>query len=380
MTRHSVSKPELEGKDVHMQTIMYKSPLHQTVSTTPTDYWNDSCSIEELSYAIEHGAVGATSNPTIVLGVLKKEMHLWRERIGEIIAENPTAGEEEITWQLVEEIAVKAAELLLPVFEREQGLKGRLSIQTNPAFYRNAEAITRQAVHFNSLAPNLQVKIPVTHAGIQAIEEATYQGVNINATVCFTVPQSLAVAEAVERGLNRRQAEGLPVEGMSPVCTIMIGRLDDWMHVLEKRDKILLTPGVADWAGIACIKKAYAIYAERGYRTRLLAAAYRHHMHWSELIGGDIVLTIPYEWQKLFNNSDIEVKERFHQPVAPEIVSTLLEKFPDFRRAYEADGLTTREFDTFGPTVRTLRSFISSYHDLVALVRDFMLPNPDIKQ
>ena len=52
----------------------YKSPLHQTVSTTKTDLWNDSCSTKELAYAIEHGAVGATSNPTIVLNVLKEEL------------------------------------------------------------------------------------------------------------------------------------------------------------------------------------------------------------------------------------------------------------------------------------------------------------------
>ncbi|MCB0136039.1 MAG: transaldolase, partial [Caldilineaceae bacterium] len=66
------------------------SPLLQTVSTTPTDYWNDSCSIEELTYAIGHGAVGATTNPNIVLNVLNKEMHLWEDRIRAIIAENPT--------------------------------------------------------------------------------------------------------------------------------------------------------------------------------------------------------------------------------------------------------------------------------------------------
>jgi transaldolase len=60
-------------------------------------------------------------------------------------------------------------------------------------------------------------------------------------------------------------------------------------------------------------------------------------------------------------------------------VDTLYSHFADFRRAYDADGLTIDEFDTFGPTVRTLRTFISSYHDLVAVVRDFMLPNPDVK-
>ncbi|HEX9018602.1 MAG TPA: transaldolase family protein [Anaerolineaceae bacterium] len=362
-----------------MEGITYKSPLYQTVTTTKTDYWNDSCSIEELTYAIDNGAVGATSNPTIVLNVLKKEMPLWKERIFQIIRENPTWTEEDITWKLIEEMAVKGAQMLQPVFEREQGRKGRLSIQTNPQFYRDPEAIVEQAVHFSQLAPNMQVKIPVTRAGVQAIEEATFRGVNINATVCFCVPQALAVGEAVERGLRRRAAAGARVDSMHPVCTIMIGRLDDWIHLLEKRDSIIVTPGYPDWAGIACLKKAYAIFQERGYHARLLAAAYRHHMHWSELIGGDIVMTIPYEWQKLFNASEVEVKERFQNPVPAEIVDTLYHLFPDFRRAYDADGMTVEEFDSFGPTARTLRAFISSYHDLVAMVRDFMLPNPDGK-
>ena len=354
-----------------------KSPLHETVSTTATDYWNDSCSLEELSYAIANGAVGATSNPTIVLEVLNKEMQLWRERIAEMIAERPIATEDELTWQLIEEMAVKASELLRPVFERESGRKGRLSIQTNPKYYRDSARITEQAVRFAALAPNMQVKAPVTRAGVQAIEEATAVGVNINATVCFTVPQALAVAEAVERGLRRREQKGGDTSAMTPVCTIMVGRLDDWLQVHAEKERILLTPGVVNWAGIACIKKAYAIYQERGYRTRLLAAAYRHHLHWSELIGGDIVLTIPYKWQQLFNASDIEVVPRFDDEVSPEIISELYEKLPDFRRAYDADGMTVEEFNSFGATARTLRSFIGSYQDLVAVTRDFMVPNPD---
>jgi len=358
-------------------TDQFKSPLHQTVSTTATDFWNDSCSVEELTYAIEHGAVGATSNPTIVLNVLNQEMHLWKDRLRQIIDENPEWSEVEITWKVFEEIGVKGAEQLLPVFQREEGKKGRLSIQTNPANYRNAKAIAQQAVHFDSLSPNIQVKAPVTQAGIQAIEQATYQGVNINATVCFTVPQALAVGEAVERGLNRREKEGKSVEKMSPVCTIMVGRMDDWLKVVAKKESIIVTPGYLDWAGIACMKKAYGIYKSRGYRTRLLAAAYRHHMHWSEFIGGDIILTIPYEWQLLFNKSDIEIRERMDDPVPAQIVETLYTHFEDFRRGYDEDGLRMEEFDTYGATVRTLRGFIASLHDLQSLIRDFILPDPD---
>ena len=354
-----------------------KSPLHETVTTTATDYWNDSCSVEELTYAIANGAVGATSNPTIVGEVLKKEMHLWRDRIAELIATNPTANEDDLTWLLIEEMAVKGASLLLPVFEREGGRKGRLSIQTNPKLYRDAARITEQAIHFAALAPNMQVKAPVTRAGVDALERMTAAGVNVNATVCFTVPQALAVGEAVERGLRRREEAGEDVSGMTPVCTIMVGRLDDWLQVYADREGILLTPGSVNWSGIACIKKAYGIFQERGYRARLLAAAYRHHLHWSELIGGDIVLTIPYKWQRLFNAADIVVEPRFEHEVPAQIVSELYEKLPDFRRAYDADGMTVDEFDGFGATVRTLRQFIGSYQDLVAVLRDFMLPNPD---
>jgi transaldolase len=357
----------------------YRSPLHQMAMTTATDFWNDSCSIEELTYAIENGAVGATTNPTIVGEVLKKEMPAWRTRIAAIIAENPTSTEDDITWRLNEEMAVGAAELLLPVFEREDGLKGRLSIQTNPKFYRSASRIVEQGLRFAKLAPNIQVKVPATAAGIDAIEELTAEGVSVNATVCFTVPQALAVAEAVERGLRRALADGVDVTAMSPVCTIMVGRLDDWMAVLVARDAIAIDPGSVQWAGIACIKHAYSLYRKRGYRARLLAAAYRHHLHWSELIGGDIVMTIPYRWQKLINASDIPVVERMDDPVSEKILSDLHRRLPDFRRAFAADGMEVGEFDSFGATARTLRQFIGSYQELVAAVREFVTPNPDTK-
>jgi len=357
---------------------VYKSKLHETVSTSPTDYWNDSCSIEELTYAIENGAVGATTNPTIVVNVLKKEMHLWEQRIHQIIAENPTWSEVEVTWKLIEEMAVRGAGLLKPAFDREKGKKGRLSIQTNPQLYRNARGIADHAIYFSTLAPNMQVKAPVTSAGVKAIEEATYHGVSINATVCFTVPQALAVAEAMERGLNRRSAEGKSIAEMSPVCTIMVGRTDDWMKVTAKRDGIDIDPAYLDWAGIACLKRAYGIFKEKGYRARLLAAAYRHLGHWSEFIGGDIILTIPYEWQLKINASDIAVRPRMAEPVDPVILDALLTKVPEFRKSYEPDGLTIAQFDTYGATVRTLRGFISSYHELQGVVREFMLPNPDL--
>lgn len=361
----------------HTVASSYKSPLHEMTQTTPTCLWNDSASLQELSYSIENGAVGATCNPVIVVGVLRKEIAAWKPRIQELIEQFPTATQDIIAWRVVREISVKAAALLKPIFNEQRGRNGRLSIQTDPRLFRDRQAIVKQAIEFDALAPNMIVKIPVTRAGIPAIEEATYRGISINATVCFTLPQCIAVAEAVERGLKRREHEGKNISSMGSVCTIMVGRLDDWLKVLLEKNNIAIDPGYLEWAGVAVFKKTYQLFQERGYRLRLLSAAFRNHMHWSEFIGGDVVISPPYSWQVRFNASDIQVHPRINKPVSKEIVETLLAKFPDFGRAYNENGLALEEFDSFGPTRRTLRQFIHACHELDALVLDCLVPNPD---
>jgi transaldolase len=306
------------------------------------------------------------------------EMGFWSGRIRELMErEMPAATEDEIGWRVIEEMSRKGAQLLAPIFEAHRGRNGRLSIQTDPRMYRNTEAIVEQATRFSELAPNMIVKIPVTRAGIPAIEEATYRGISINATVSFSLPQCVAVAEAVERGLRRREREGKDVATMGPVCTIMVGRLDDWLKVVMEKEKISTDPGYLEWAGVAVFKKTYALFRERGYRIRLLSAAFRNHMHWSEFIGGDVVISPPCVWQRRYNTSDIPVISRIHTPVDGRIVEDLLKRFPDFRRAWSEDGLTPEEFDSYGPTVRTLRQFNAACTDLAVIVRELMLPNPD---
>src|ERR1700721_4540445 len=295
--------------------VGYKSPLHEMTQTTPTCLWNDSAAQAELTYSLVHGGTGATCNPVIVLDVLKKEAQLWNPRILALAKEMPTATEDQIAWRLVEEISATRAKLLRPIFEKQNGKNGRLSIQTDPRFYRDSAAMVQQAVRFGELAPNMIVKIAVTQAGLAAIEEATSRGISINATVSLTLPQCIVVAEAVERGLQRREKEKKDISTMGPVCTIMVGRLDDWLKVVAERQNITTDPGYLEWAGVAVFKKAYKIFRERGYRIRLLSAAFRNHMHWSELIGGDVVISPPYSWQVRFNASDFGVRPRTHTPV-----------------------------------------------------------------
>lgn len=352
----------------------YNSLLQEMAETTDTDYWNDSCAISELEYAIPKGAVGATTNPVIVLNVLKKEFDFWEDRILEIINDNPTFDEDEVAWQLIEEMAVRGAELLLPVFKKENGLKGRISIQTNAKFYRDTRRMVDQAVKFDKLAPNMQVKMPATAAGIKAIEEATYRGVNINATVCFTVPQAVAVGEAVERGLKRRESEGKDIKGMTPVCTIMVGRLDDWLKIVADKENISIDPAYLEIAGVAAMKKAVRIFREKSFKTRMLAAAYRNQLHWSELIGGNIIHTIPYKWQKRYNNSTVEIKNTTDQAIDPKIIKELSDKFEDFKKAYDPYGISHEDFEKFGATKKTLKGFIGGYQQLVDIIRDLMIP------
>ena len=377
MTQASPGAGARPPRTAHSCAGPFKSPLLQMTQTTRTCLWNDSASASELAYAIDNGAVGATCNPVIVLEVARQETAKWSPRLAELVTEHPTATEDHVGWMLVEEISKSAACLLEPIFHRGDGRNGRLSIQTDPRYYRDAQAILAQATRFAALAPNMIVKIPATAAGISAIEEATYAGISINATVSFTVPQAVLVAEAVERGLGRREAEGKPTSTMGPVCTIMVGRLDDWLKVLASRNGILTDPGHFEWAGVAVFKEAYRIYAERGYRTRLLSAAFRNHFHWSELIGGDVVISPPHAWQVRINSSDIAVEPRIDRPVDPAIVDDLRRRFPDFAKAFQERGLSLAELDSYGPTRRTLRQFMKACTDLANLVRDTMTPDPD---
>lgn len=235
--------------------------------------------------------------------------------------------------------------MLEPMHEQNHGQRGKISFQANAKFYQNPEKLVEHACQLASLAPNIQIKAPASKAGIEAFEEMTYRGVSINATVSFTVPQALAVAEAVERGLKRREAEG--------------------------KDYII-HPDALEWAGVAVFKNAYKIYKERGYRTKLLFAAYRNLHHFEQFIGGDVVLTITSDFQKKYNGTKVEIKEHMSEPVPQKWLDELL-TIDEFRRAYEPDGMKPEEFQHYGAFLRTINQFLGSYAGLVELVRKYMI-------
>lgn len=286
-----------------------------------------------------------------------------------------TWGESELGWQAVRELSTAAARQLRPAFEASGGRNGRVSIQTDPRLHRDKDALVAQAVEFSQLAPNVIVKIPATGTGVVAMEEAAYRGVSINATLSFTVAQAVAVGAALERALDRRAEDGLPEQEFGHVVTIMGGRLDDWLKDWTAMNRVLVTPGVLDWAGVAALKRAHGIFQERGYRSRILSAAFRNSLHWSELVGGDLVISPPFDWQAKINENGLTVEDRIDMPVPSEILAELL-AIPEFVRAYDPDGLVSGEFGEFGAARKTLRQFLEADAQLDALVRDVLVPAP----
>ncbi|MDT3766745.1 transaldolase family protein [Gleimia hominis] len=351
-------------------------PLRDAVEATPTALWNDSSDLNELKQSISYGGVGATCNPVIAYTTISKYPEIWTDRIRKIAEDNPTWGESEIGWRAVKDMSIEAAKLLEPAFKETNGRDGRLSVQTDPRFHRDAKKLADQAEEFHKMADNIVVKIPATKTGLEAIEDATYRGVSVNVTVSFTVAQAVKAAEAIERGLKKRDAEGLETKNMGPVVTIMVGRLDDWLKECVKREGIFIDPSALEWAGIAAFKHAYKIFQERGFRARLLAAAFRNVLQWSEFQGGDVVVSPPFKWQKLINDSDYKFEgPRMDIPV-DEYYLEQLRRIPEFTRSYEEDGMTPEEFEDFGATRKTLRQFLNADSDLDALVRDVIVPAP----
>jgi len=337
------------------------------------EFWNDSCSLTELKDAVEHGATGATSNPVIVAAVVKADPKTWNPVLDSILRAHPVASEDEVAWLLIEEIGRQAASILEPIHARTSGRQGFLSMQVSPKHHNHADRMIEHGKALAALAPNIAIKVPSTAAGVRAAEELVAAGINVNATVSFTVSQAVTVGEAFERGLDRAQAGGADMTRLHPYMTLMVGRLDDLLQRVMAKEQIAIDPGYLAWAGIAVFKRAHRIFKERGFRSSLLAAAYRHHLHWSELIGPGVILTMPYPWWKQFEASDIEVEETLGREIRPEILSALQRKFKDFNLAYDEGALAPEAFASYGASVHTLHQFLGGFQDLLGLVRERMI-------
>lgn len=352
-----------------MANPKHDSRLLEMCRSSRTEFWNGSCAGSELFAAIEEGATGATSNPLTIGRVLTDEKTFWTGRIRAILRNYPEFDAETVLESITGEMVVNAASILRSLFESTNGKKGLVSFQMDPRLCHDAEGMLRNAEYLGGLYVNNNVKIPLTVAGLRALEEATYKGVSVNAILSFTVSQSIAVAEAVERALARRESEGMPIDRIHPHCTVMIGRLEDYFMSIAESGKFVVTAEDLEWAGVAVLKKIYRLYIERGYRTKIVMAAPRNLKHWSEMIGGDMAMSLPPRWQNAIDDSSIEVRDRIDDDVDPATIAKLKDLVPEFLEAYDEDGLAVGKFDTYEPTVRTLREFTGAHLGNLAFVK-----------
>jgi transaldolase len=213
------------------------------------------------------------------------------------------------------------------------------------------------AQRFHRWAPNIAVKLPATAAGLDVLEECIADGITVTATVSFTVPQALEIAERHRSGVLRAQRDG--VTPGRCLAVLMVGRLDDYLREVAHDSGVPITESDIRHAGLAVAKRAYTIYRSRLYDAELLVAALRGSYHLTELAGGDLVVSIHPSQQHSLDSTELAHEASIDRPVPTESLDRL-RRLPDFVRAYEPEGMTVSEFISFGATQRTLSQFVET--------------------
>ena len=225
-----------------------------------TSIWLDSLSrglvqTGELARMVEQDSLqGVTSNPAIFEKSLAEAD--YDDDVQRLVTEGKSAVE---TYRALALQDVQAAcDVLRPVFDRTDGFDGYVSWEVDPGLAHDTEGTIAQANEYWKAVdrPNLMIKIPATEAGIPAIEQAIYDGLNVNVTLLFAVESYEAVMEAYIKGLERRQAEGLPLDRHS-VASFFVSRVDS---EVDKRLEALGNTELQGRAGLANARAAYAAY------------------------------------------------------------------------------------------------------------------------
>jgi len=210
----------------------------------------------ELARMVQEDSLqGVTSNPAIfeksILGSADYDEDLKR-----LADEGKSA--REIYRALALHDVRAAADVLRPVYDRTEGYDGYVSWEVAPRLAHDTEGTMEQAHMYWDLVdrPNLMIKIPATPEGIPAIEQALYDGMNINVTLLFAVEQYEAVMEAFVKAMERRLADGKPLDRHS-VASFFVSRVDT---EVDKRLDALGNTDLKGRAGLANARAAYKAF------------------------------------------------------------------------------------------------------------------------
>jgi transaldolase len=325
-------------------------------SSTATKWNNDSAQFNEIEQAMNEGAVGVTTNPPLTYQLLTTDP----ERFSiELEAINSQFGGDDKVVELIKMVIAKIARKLKPLYESSGGEYGYVRAQVKPRDGKNRDAMLAMGRAFASVAKNIKVKIPGTAAGIWVLEELASLGIPTNPTVCVSISQIIASAEAYERGVRRAVAAG--IEPAPSSAAIVMGRLQDYLMVQNEQLGAGLSVTDLENACLATVKRCYGIMQKRGYSQVLMPAAFRCARQVAELVGAKVEMTIHPKIQTMVNEAyrkgDIKKIEGIDESVDEESVDRVLKAIPDFRKAYDPDGLCIEEFDDYGATIMTLDGF-----------------------
>ena len=326
--------------------------LDWVLENTNTKWWHDSAEAAELQLGLQRGAVGVTTNPFLSNIALVKDRELWASAIDAVLAQKLAP---EAKAEALMHIAVtRTTEKLMPQFAASKGEAGLVCAQVNPLRAGDRDCMLTMARRLHKWAPNISVKLPATSAGMDVLEDCIAEGISITATVSFTVPQAIAIAERHRAGSERARANGITPGKCFAV--IMIGRLDDFLREVAHDNQAPVSEEDIRLSGLAVTKRAYALYRERSYEAVLLVAALRGDYHLTELTGAEVIMSIAPAFQEIFVTRDLPREVRIDKPIPADAIERL-SQMPEFVRAYEPDGMTPAEFMAFGATQRTLSQF-----------------------
>ena len=340
-----------------------ESYLQWLVRHTPTTWWHDSADPDELQAGLEHAATGVTTNPLLTARTLRGRPEIWADALKAVPQDLPGERRAE---ELMSHVVKRAARRLLPQYEATKGRFGYVCGQVNPARAGDRETMLTMARRYHGWAPNIAVKLPATAAALDVLEDCVAEGITITATVSFTVPQVLAIAERHRKGSIRARAAGKTPGHCFAV--LMVGRLDDYLREVAHDRKAVVEETDIRQAGLAVAKRSYALFKERGYEAVILPAALRGIYHMTELAGAEMVMSIAPNVQSQLLEPGIPRELGIDRPIAKDVIQRLL-TMPEFVKAYEPNGMTPEDFITYGPTQRTLAQFCDAGWSLIESIK-----------
>ena len=170
--------------------------LDWLLANTKTEWWHDSADPPELQLGLERGAIGVTTNPFLSAVTIGRKRPEWAAAME---AARSLSGEQRAE-ALTRHVVTYAARMYLPHHERTKGRMGYVCAQVNPSRAGDREAMLGMARRLHAIAPNIAVKLPAVAAGLDVLEECIAEGITATATVSFTVPQAIAIAERCRAG------------------------------------------------------------------------------------------------------------------------------------------------------------------------------------